>query len=109
MFCKALLSILSMLLVINAMGQTGSISGKIISEELPLTLVNIRIEGTQLITQTDSMGNYTLSKVKSGTYRVQASAIGFRKMVKTITLKNDESSILNFDLSNLQNDLDEVV
>nr|WP_294875009.1 TonB-dependent receptor [uncultured Pedobacter sp.] len=109
MFSKTLLSILSMLFVINAMGQTGSISGKIISEELPLALVNIRIEGTQLITQTDSMGNYTLSKVKSGTYRVQASAIGFRKMVKTITLKNDESSVLNFDLSNLQNDLDEVV
>jgi outer membrane receptor for ferrienterochelin and colicins len=98
-----------MLFVINAMGQTGSISGKIISEALPLALVNIKIEGTQLITQTDSMGNYTLSKVKSGTYRIQASAIGFRKMVKTITLRNDESSVLNFDLSNLQNDLDEVV
>jgi Outer membrane receptor for ferrienterochelin and colicins len=98
-----------MLFVINAMGQTGSISGKIISEALPLALVNIKIEGTQLITQTDSMGNYTLSKVKSGTYRIQVSAIGFRKMVKTITLRNDESSVLNFDLSNLQNDLDEVV
>jgi len=98
-----------MLFVINAMGQTGSISGKIISEALPLAFVNIKIEGTQLITQTDSMGNYTLSKVKSGTYRIQASAIGFRKMVKTITLRNDESSVLNFDLSNLQNDLDEVV
>ncbi|WP_288881956.1 TonB-dependent receptor [Pedobacter panaciterrae] len=109
MFSKTLLSILSMLFVINAMGQTGSISGKIISEALPLALVNIKIEGTQLITQTDSMGNYTLSKVKSGTYRIQASAIGFRKMVKTITLRNDESSVLNFDLSNLQNDLDEVV
>ena len=109
MFSKTLLSILSMLFVINAMGQTGSISGKIISEALPLAFVNIKIEGTQLITQTDSMGNYTLSKVKSGTYRIQASAIGFRKMVKTITLRNDESSVLNFDLSNLQNDLDEVV
>jgi len=109
MFSKTLLSILSMLFVINAMGQTGSISGKIISEALPLALVNIKIEGTQLITQTDSMGNYTLSKVKSGTYRIQVSAIGFRKMVKTITLRNDESSVLNFDLSNLQNDLDEVV
>jgi len=98
-----------MLFVVNAMGQTGSISGKIISEETALPLVSIRIEGTQMATRTDSMGNYTFVKVPSGTYKIQASAVGFRKMIKTIVLKNGEISVLNFDLSNLQNDLNEVV
>lgn len=109
MFSKTLLSFIFMLFVVNAMGQTGSISGKIISEETALPLVSIRIEGTQMATRTDSMGNYTFVKVPSGTYKIQASAVGFRKMIKTIVLKNGEISVLNFDLSNLQNDLNEVV
>ncbi|WP_449435175.1 carboxypeptidase-like regulatory domain-containing protein [Pedobacter steynii] len=109
MLSKTLLSFILMLFVVNAMGQTGSISGKIISEETALPLVNIKIEGTQLAARTDSMGNYTFIKVPSGTYKIQASAVGFRKMVKTIVLKSGETLVLNFDLSNLQNDLNEVV
>ncbi|ATP58734.1 TonB-dependent receptor [Pedobacter ginsengisoli] len=109
MLSKTLLSFILMLFVVNAMGQTGSISGKIISEETALPLVNIKIEGTQLAARTDSMGNYTFIKVPSGTYKIQASAVGFRKMVKTIVLKSGETLVLDFDLSNLQNDLNEVV
>ncbi len=109
MLSKTLLSFILMLFAVNAMGQTGSISGKIISEETALPLVNIKIEGTQLAARTDSMGNYTFIKVPSGTYKIQASAVGFRKMVKTIVLKSGETLVLNFDLSNLQNDLNEVV
>ncbi|WP_316813652.1 TonB-dependent receptor [Pedobacter heparinus] len=92
-----------------AVAQSGSISGQVSSEGKPLPAVNLILQGTSLTVKTDSTGNYVFSKLASGTYKVQASAVGFRKMLKSLVLKEGEQVQLNFDLSNLQQDLNEVV
>ncbi|MBB2149679.1 TonB-dependent receptor plug domain-containing protein [Pedobacter sp. LMG 31462] len=89
--------------------QLSSVSGRVISEGNPVPLVNISIGELGLITKTDSAGFYELSIGKTGSYQVQASAVGFKKMLKSIQLKSGERLRLDFDLSNFQNDLNEVV
>lgn len=91
------------------LAQSGSISGQVLSEGKSLSAVNILLQGTTMTTTTDSTGYYFFSKLAPGTYKVQASAIGFRKTLKSLALKEDEKAQLNFDLSNLQQDLNEVV
>ncbi|MBB5439821.1 outer membrane receptor for ferrienterochelin and colicins [Pedobacter sp. AK017] len=94
---------------LSASAQSGSIGGQVISEGQPLQAVTLILQGSALATKTDSMGNYVFSKIAAGTYQVQATAIGFRKTLKSVVLKADEYRALNFDLSNFQNDLNEVV
>src|SRR5215217_2390961 len=89
--------------------QTAAVTGTVISETLPVSNVNVSIQSTQFKGKTDSAGNYVFSNIPPGNYKVEASAVGFRKMIKTIELKEGVSIVLNFDLSNFQNDLNEVV
>jgi outer membrane receptor for ferrienterochelin and colicins len=93
----------------TASAQTGSISGRVISRNMPLPDVNISLHGTALVVKTDSTGAYVFEKVTPGIYKVQAATVGFRKMIKSITMKQRDSLKLDFDLSNLENDLNEVV
>jgi len=92
----------------TASAQKGIISGTVVSRNMPLPDVSVSLQGTSLAVKTDSAGNYAFEKVAPGTYKVQAAAVGYRKMLKPILLKSD-SVKLNFDLSNLENDLNEVV
>lgn len=97
------------LFAFKSAAQSGRISGQAVSDDKPLPAVNISLQGTSLVTKTDSAGNYTFEKIAPGTYKIQASAVGFRKMLKSVVLKQDEKLEMNFDLSNFQNDLNEVV
>lgn len=94
---------------VTVFAQTSAVRGRVISEALPLSDINISIQPTRIKSKTDSLGLYVLSNLPAGTYKVEASGVGFKKMVKTISLKQGETTELNFDLSNFKNDLDEVV
>ena len=89
--------------------QTGSISGKIISEGIPVTAVSIAVVGNERVTLSDSSGVYSFLNIPVGTYQLQVSGVGYKKMLKSVLVKQDEKAILNFDLSNFQTSLDEVV
>jgi outer membrane receptor for ferrienterochelin and colicins len=103
------LLLFSMLFEVTAFAQTSVVTGKVISESLPQSDINITIQSTQLKGNTDSLGLYVFNNVPAGTYKVEASGVGFKKMIKTVTLKQGETTELNFDLSNFKNNLDEVV
>lgn len=89
--------------------QTGSISGKIISEGIPVTAVSIAVVGNERVTLSDSSGIYSFLNIPVGTYQLQVSGVGYKKMLKSVLVKQDEKAILNFDLSNFQTSLEEVV
>lgn len=89
--------------------QSGSVGGKVVAKGAPLSDVNVSLAGTITTIKTDSAGNYFLDKVTPGNYKIEARAVGFRKVTKSITIKGDESVDLNFDLSHFENDLNEVV
>lgn len=108
-FTRSFVFILFLLCSLAVTAQTGTIRGRVISEGSPLPQVNISIGQPAIVTTTDSAGFYELTSVKAGSYKVQASAVGFKKMFKSIALKPEETLRLDFDLSNFQNDLNEVV
>ncbi len=91
------------------MAQTATISGKIISEGKPIELANVILVGISTGSLTDSSGVYKIKNIQKGTYVVSVSCIGFIKMEKTISIQDDENVTLNFDLTNFQNTLHEVV
>ncbi|WP_316823556.1 TonB-dependent receptor [Pedobacter gandavensis] len=109
LFMWAFIAILLLICSLSVVAQTASIRGRVISEGDPVPLVNISLASTGLVTSTDSAGFYELTGVQAGSYKVQASAVGFKKMAKMTFLKAGESLRLDFDLSNFQNDLNEVV
>jgi iron complex outermembrane receptor protein len=84
-----------------------SISGKITNqtgEALPgatISLVNPAVN-----TQTDANGNYRISDLKSGTYILNASFIGYQPISKTITLNSSQT--VNFSLGNATFSAEEV-
>ncbi|MPS75010.1 MAG: TonB-dependent receptor [Chryseobacterium sp.] len=64
---------------------TGSLKGKIIeqSTKQSITDVTVTIDGTQLISATDSTGIFTINNIPAGTYSVTISSDGFQ--TKNIT------------------------
>ncbi len=89
--------------------QKGSVGGKVVAKGTPLTDVSVSLTGTAVTTKTDSAGNYVFDKIALGSYKIVASAVGFRKVIKSVTIKEAETVDLNFDLSHFENDLNEVV
>jgi outer membrane receptor for ferrienterochelin and colicins len=89
--------------------QTFSIKGKVVSEGKALQNVSLNLEGTQAHTLTDSLGFYQFVDIKAGKYKMQTIIIGYKSISKTLILKDNESLELNFDLTNFQNNLNEVV
>jgi outer membrane receptor for ferrienterochelin and colicins len=108
-FTFLFISLLICAFSIDSFSQTGSIKGKVISEGTIVSSVNISVLGNERITKSDSAGVYSFLNIPIGEYKLQVSGVGFKKMEKSITVMQDEVAILNFDLSNFQTSLDEVV
>ncbi len=85
---KLLLKIISAFLVLSPLlllaGTTGKIAGivenKITGEPIPNA--TIRIAGTDIVTETDSDGEYFIINLSAGTYNLNVSIIGFQTIQK---------------------------
>lgn len=104
-----MISILCLYMGHVAAAQKISISGKIVSEGKPVEYAMINIKGTSYGSATDSAGKYQIENVPAGSYKVEATCIGFQSMEKSISLKDGETIVLNFNLKVEVNALDEVV
>ena len=77
---------------------TGSISGKVIDADIQQPINGATVtDGTRSDT-TDICGVYTLTDVPEGTYTVTASAIGYQKVSRSVTVTRDSISTANFSL-----------
>jgi outer membrane receptor for ferrienterochelin and colicins len=92
-----------------SMAQTASISGKVIAESNPIEFANVGLVGTSTGAATDPSGVFTIKKIKAGNYIIRVSCIGYNKMEKSVSIKDGENLILNFDLTYYANTLNEVV
>ncbi|HEX2868354.1 MAG TPA: TonB-dependent receptor [Ignavibacteriales bacterium] len=62
--------------------QTGSIFGRITdSRGLSLHGANVVVQGTAMGTSTDSSGQYKISRLKKGVYRLEVSMVGYKKSI----------------------------
>src|SRR6187402_3505310 len=92
-----------------SMGQTATISGKVIAAGKPVEWANIELAETQQKTLTDTLGRFSIEKVAAGTYKIRVTNIGFHPIEKTVSVKEDAQLNLSFDLTNFQHALNDVV
>ncbi|MDP3556548.1 MAG: TonB-dependent receptor [Bacteroidota bacterium] len=109
MFHKIIFIAMLAFIDLAIIGQTASVSGKIVSEGKPVEFVNVGLIGTSFGSITDSTGKFKIKNIPAGAYKIQTSSLGFNKMEKSIIIKDDDKFIVNFDLTNYQNTLNEVV
>lgn len=85
--------------LLHAQSEKGIISGKVTdNRDMPLSGVYITVKETNTGTVTDEKGNYIL-KIQIGKYDLDAHALGYGILKKTVVVKNDETSGINFILS----------
>lgn len=99
------------ILIPSVLYAQGNIKGTVTDEETgePIAGVNIVISGTQTGTSTDAEGEYELKDISAGTYNVEARYVGYETVVKSVTVRNNQTSTLNFEFSLSTTMLDDVV
>lgn len=90
---------------------TGSITGHVYDQitQEPLIGTNIQIEGTLIGATTDLDGAYTLNGIEEGSYKIKVSFIGYLSEVVDVTVKANEATTADFQLSPDLLSLDQVV
>lgn len=90
----------------------GKITGDIVDSETgkPIVGVNITVQGTSLGAASDEEGKYIIIQVPPGTYTLEASMIGYTKMVITdVKVYSNRISYVDFQLSQSTVDMEEIV
>lgn len=79
---------------------TGKIAGRVVDTEgEPLPGVNVIVEGELKGSATDAEGYYFILNVRSGTYTLSASMIGFKKVsVTDVRVSVDRTTKIDFEL-----------
>lgn len=75
----------------------------------PLPGVNIILVGTNYGTASDINGNYKISDIKPGTYKIEFSAVGYESFFKDDIVISDKPVLLNVKLKNKIIETGEVV
>lgn len=106
---KSIITIVFALAVQLIMAQTGTISGKIMAAGKPVEFAKVFLKGTQIGTATDTIGRYHIQNVPAGTYQLQVSSISFITSTKSINIGDDQNLTFDFELTENQRFIDEVV
>ncbi|MDX1279557.1 carboxypeptidase-like regulatory domain-containing protein, partial [Oceanihabitans sediminis] len=99
---------LFMLFAIQITFAQNKISGTISTEKQEaIPFASVIIEGSSKGTSANENGYYELQDVLPGTYKIRVSFVGFKSATQTITIQENEDSILHFELKE-DSQLDEV-
>ncbi|PIY34443.1 MAG: TonB-dependent receptor, partial [Bacteroidetes bacterium CG_4_10_14_3_um_filter_42_6] len=95
----------------SSFAQSGTIKGTVTDAQSHETLVGatLLIEGTLTGAITDMDGNYVLTDVNNGTFRLKASYVGYSPKSVEVTIHSGEEIAMNFELVADLMGLDEVV
>lgn len=74
----------------------GKITGKIKDSKGPLIGVNVYLQGTTLGSSTNSDGIYTITNIPQGSYTLKVRYVGYKTIVKKLTVKEGETLTENF-------------
>jgi len=86
-----------------------SIKGKVSDEQSEgIPFATIRLLPVNKTVATDQQGNYQLLDLSPGSYTIQISVVGFKKIEQKVVLKESEARSLNFSLKGSQNELKDV-
>src|SRR5688572_13849068 len=104
---RFLLSIFSLFLVHTAFA--GTITGTVRDTKgEPLSFASISVKGSNEGAVANSKGSYQL-RLTAGTYTLVCQHVGYKSESQTITIKDDETITVNFQLSIQQLSMQEVI
>ncbi|WP_258102587.1 TonB-dependent receptor [Marinoscillum sp. MHG1-6] len=106
---RLFISAIALLLSINLLGQTRSVSGTIKSQGEALPGATVRILGQGGGTVTDPNGRFTLEGIAEGNYKVEVRSIGLKPQVIAVNLKDRSVSNLAIEMEESVLNMDEVV
>lgn len=91
--------------------QNGAITGTVTNAETgdPMPGASIYLKDTNRGDATDAEGKYRLDDIESGNYVLTASFIGYERQSKTVTILDDKTANINFELKPKTGVLDAVV
>ena len=103
--------LLCFIIQISLLAQKSSITGKISQRERQEALIgaNVVLKGTVRGVQTNNEGNYVIKAVPAGEYIIMVSSVGMKTQEIKITLSENESKKVDFqleDFSQLLNDIE---
>lgn len=88
----------------------GGIRGKVTDEKgEPVPNASIQVIGANKGVVANSRGEFVITGLKAGTYRLQVSAIGFEDISREVTVRDDEESQAAFSMKEKANSMSEVV
>lgn len=88
----------------------GSIKGKITNAKAePIPNASVIVEGTDKGTAADSRGDFVITGVGAGSHTIRVSAVGYTDLTKTVVVHDNQETTLDFQLQDVNNNLDEVV
>jgi iron complex outermembrane recepter protein len=84
----------------GAWAQTGTVSGKVSDDTgAAVSGAEVRIESTALHTSTDDKGHYEIANVPAGKLSVRALMLGFKSVLRSVTLEAGATAIVDFELA----------
>jgi len=94
-----------------AFAQKGTIAGKVTDAKSAdgLPGANVLVQGLEYGAATNTDGEFTLTGVPAGTHSVIARFIGYKSVIKQVTVSGGAVAELNFGLTETALQLDEVV
>ena len=94
----------------NSIAQTGTIKGMITtSDGKPVESVSVFLKDTKYITVTDKDGIYQLKNIPANTYMLLSMLTEIQTQSKKITIKDSETLLINFTLTESETELKEVI
>jgi TonB-linked SusC/RagA family outer membrane protein len=85
----------------SAQAASGTVTGKVTDAGTgaPLTSVNVRVTGTQIGSQTDAAGAYTIRGVTAGVHDLQVNRIGYQAKHVSITVVTGQTATADVQLT----------
>lgn len=105
-----LTTILFLFSLSSAFAHLGSIVGKVIDKKnkQPIVGANVILTGLSRGATTDVTGYFQINNLNPATYKIEVSFIGYKPEVQSITVKEDETSVIEFNLTDSEISLSEV-
>ncbi|MWB96098.1 TonB-dependent siderophore receptor [Flavobacterium sp. GA093] len=105
LFCLMLLSSAFMM-----SQELGKVAGTVaLSGDTPAENIAVALKGTKYTAVTNANGQYEIKNVKAGVYTLRINGVGITPVSESITVVANQTVTKNFQLSESQEELDEVV
>jgi hypothetical protein len=107
---KLLILIFTIVTTLVSAQTTGSLRGFVYDKETgePMMFSNVVLENTQIGTTTDVNGYFVLSKIKSGTYNIKVTSLGYETYIESIKVEKNKVVALKIELSPSATELETV-